>query len=42
GRQMGWMSEYGHRLEFDKDGIAICSESGQKYKLQNNVVTRIS
>ncbi len=41
-RQMGWMSEFGHRLEFDKDGIATCSESGQKYKLQNNTVTRIS
>lgn len=41
-RQMGWMSEYGHRLEFDKEGIAICNESGQKYKLQNNLVTRIS
>jgi UDP-2-acetamido-3-amino-2,3-dideoxy-glucuronate N-acetyltransferase len=42
GRQMGWMSEYGHRLEFDKDGIATCKESGQKYKLQNNLVSRIS
>lgn len=42
GRQIGWMSEYGHRLEFDKDGIATCKESGQKYKLQNNLVTRIS
>jgi len=41
-RQIGWMSEFGHRLEFDKDGIANCSESGQKYKLQNNTVTRIS
>lgn len=42
GRQVGWMSEYGHRLEFDKDGIATCKESGQKYKLQNNLVSRIS
>ncbi len=41
-RQMGWMSEYGHRLEFDKDGNATCAESGQKYKLQNNLVSRIS
>jgi UDP-2-acetamido-3-amino-2,3-dideoxy-glucuronate N-acetyltransferase len=41
-RQIGWMSEYGHRLEFDKDGIAVCKESGQKYKLENNTVTRIS
>jgi len=42
GRQMGWMSEYGHRLEFDKDGIATCKESNQKYKLENNIVKRIS
>jgi UDP-2-acetamido-3-amino-2,3-dideoxy-glucuronate N-acetyltransferase len=32
-RQTGWMSEYGHRLEFDK-------ESGQRYKLENNTVSR--
>lgn len=42
GRQIGWMSEFGHRLEFDKDGNATCTESGQKYKLQNNLVSRIS
>ena len=42
GRQIGWMSEFGHRLEFDKDGNATCKESGQKYKLQNNLVSRIS
>ena len=41
-RQIGWMSEYGHRLEFDKDGFATCKESGQKYKLENNAVKRIS
>lgn len=41
-RQIGWMSEYGHRLEFDKDGLASCKESGQTYKLENNVVKRIS
>ena len=40
-RQLGWMSEYGHRLEFDKDGIAVCSESKEKYKLENNSVTKI-
>ena len=42
GRQIGWMSEYGHRLDFDKDGLATCKESGQKYKLENNSVKRIS
>ncbi|HRB25669.1 MAG TPA: acyltransferase, partial [Bacteroidia bacterium] len=40
-RQMGWMSEYGHRLKFDKDGMAVCPESGEKYLLKNNQVTKI-
>ena len=40
-RQIGWMSEYGHRLEFDKSNFATCPESGQKYKLENNSVTRV-
>jgi UDP-2-acetamido-3-amino-2,3-dideoxy-glucuronate N-acetyltransferase len=41
-RQIGWMSEYGHRLEFDADGKATCKESGQVYQLENNIVKRIS
>ncbi|GAB6278701.1 MAG TPA: acyltransferase [Bacteroidales bacterium] len=41
-RQVGWMSEYGHRLNFDKDNIAICPESHEKYKLENNQVFKIS
>jgi len=41
GRQAGWMSEYGHRLHFDADGIAICPESGEKYKLENDFVTKM-
>lgn len=40
-RQTGWMSEFGHKLNFDKDGFAECTESGQKYKLENNKVSRI-
>ena len=40
-RQTGWMSEYGHKLIFDKNGIASCPESRQEYKMENNVVTRI-
>lgn len=40
-RQIGWMSEYGQRLEFNAEGLATCSESGQKYKLENQKVTRI-
>lgn len=40
-RQIGWMSEYGHRLEFDDKGMAECPESNQKYQLKEGVVTRI-
>ncbi len=41
-RQTGWMSEYGHRLSFDKNGIGICPESGKKYLLRENIVTGLS
>ena len=41
GRQIGWMSEYGHRLEFNQEGIAVCPESAQEYQLENQQVTRI-
>lgn len=41
-RQIGWVSEYGHRLDFDADGGAVCPESGQKYRLTENGVERIS
>jgi len=41
-KQIGWISEFGHRLEFGKDGIATCTESKQKYKLENNSVNRIA
>jgi UDP-2-acetamido-3-amino-2,3-dideoxy-glucuronate N-acetyltransferase len=41
GRHVGWMSEYGHRLEFDADGIAICPEGGEKYKLEDGEVRKI-
>lgn len=37
-KQIGWVSEYGHRLEFDQDNTATCPESGDKYSLQNNKV----
>lgn len=40
-RQIGWMSEFGHRLEFDENNISACPESGQKYKLENDNVFRI-
>lgn len=40
-RQMGWVSEYGHRLTFNNEGIAICPETQQMYKLDSNIVTKI-
>ena len=33
GRQVGWMSEFGHRLHFDEHGLAICPESHEIYQL---------
>lgn len=41
-RQTGWMSEYGHRLEFNNEGIAVCPESHEKYRLCDNKVEKIS
>ncbi len=40
-RQIGWMSEFGHRLNFDENGIAICPESQDKYELIDNQVRKI-
>src|SRR4030095_11146909 len=42
GKQIGWMSEFGHRLKFDAQGIASCDESGEKYALQNNRVKKVN
>jgi UDP-2-acetamido-3-amino-2,3-dideoxy-glucuronate N-acetyltransferase len=41
-KHIGWMSEYGHRLSFNEEGLAVCEESGQRYQLKQNTVTRIS
>lgn len=41
GRQMGWMSEFGHRLEFDENGVAICPESQERYRLENSRVSKV-
>jgi len=41
-RQIGWMSEYGDRLEFNTQGFAICKESGDEYKLENQKVIKLS
>ena len=40
-KQMGWMSEYGHRLNFNAKGIAVCPESNEKYKLENGNVKKL-
>lgn len=40
GKQSGWMSEYGHKLHFDGDGLAICPESKEKYFLRNGKVEK--
>jgi UDP-2-acetamido-3-amino-2,3-dideoxy-glucuronate N-acetyltransferase len=41
-KQIGWMSEFGHRLYFDEKGIAICKESQEKYELKNNRVNKLN
>jgi UDP-2-acetamido-3-amino-2,3-dideoxy-glucuronate N-acetyltransferase len=41
-RQVGWMSEYGHRLTFDEQGLATCPESKEQYKLENDRVQKIT
>ncbi len=40
-KQIGWVSEYGHRLVFDEEGKAFCIETKQEYKLKDNVVSRL-
>ncbi|MCD4793898.1 MAG: N-acetyltransferase [Bacteroidales bacterium] len=40
-KQIGWMSEFGHRLNFNEVGIAVCPESNEKYKLENDKVTKL-
>jgi len=42
GRHVGWMSEFGHRLEFNEQGIAVCPESGEQYLLKDGRVKKIS
>lgn len=41
-KQIGWVGEYGHRLNFDANGIAICIESKEKYILENNNVRKLN
>lgn len=41
-KQIGWMSEFGHRLNFNEDNIAACEESGETYKLTDGNVSKIN
>ena len=41
-KQIGWISEYGHRLEFNTEGFAICEESNEYYKLEENRVYKMA
>lgn len=41
GKQIGWMSEYGHRLHFDDKGIAVCEESKDVYELKDGEVRKV-
>lgn len=40
-RQIGWISEYGHRLNFNTEGLAICPESQEKYYFDGQNVTKV-
>ena len=41
-KQIGWISEFGHRLNFNEEGLAFCPESNEKYELKNNLVHKIN
>ncbi|MBN1159166.1 MAG: N-acetyltransferase [Bacteroidales bacterium] len=41
-RHAGWMSEYGHRLNFDGNGLAVCPESGENYRIKDDRVEKLS
>lgn len=41
GKQIGWVSEYGHRLVFDADGLAICPETKENYELRDGSVKKL-
>jgi UDP-2-acetamido-3-amino-2,3-dideoxy-glucuronate N-acetyltransferase len=40
-RQSGWMSEFGHKLKFNSEGMAVCPESQEQYRLMNGKVSKI-
>ncbi len=42
GRQIAWVSEYGHKLEFGSNNLSHCKETAQVYQLEDNFVRRVS
>jgi UDP-2-acetamido-3-amino-2,3-dideoxy-glucuronate N-acetyltransferase len=40
-KNIGWMSEFGERLVFNENGIAICDTTGSRYNFNNNLVKKI-
>ncbi len=40
-KQKGWMSEFGHKLKFDENGLAKCPESGDRYELKDHKVRKL-
>jgi UDP-2-acetamido-3-amino-2,3-dideoxy-glucuronate N-acetyltransferase len=40
-KHIGWMSECGEKLQFNKEGIAVCNGTGEQYQLENNIVTKL-
>jgi UDP-2-acetamido-3-amino-2,3-dideoxy-glucuronate N-acetyltransferase len=40
-KQIGWMSEFGSRLNFNNEGFAFCKESNEKYQFLNNQVIKL-
>ena len=41
-RQIGWVSAYGEKLEFDTHGVAVCPATGEQYQLQNSIVKLVT
>lgn len=41
-KQIGWMSEFGHRLHFDENNMAVCEESSEQYELKDNIVSKVN
>ena len=42
GKIIGWVSEAGKRLEFNKEGFAFCEKSKKKYQLKDGLVTEVN